>query len=400
MKVLIIGGVVPYHQKLMENDIECILLTSKEHSNIVNLNLNYSSIHVLDYELDSEEFINIAVSLHSQLNFDRVCAFHEQFQKSALIISSLIGTPFIPEETIELSLDKEKMRQVLRESGLDNTNSFKVENKNELYCCYKKFTGPVIIKPVDGTASESVYKINSYDEMVTISEKIFSKGRRSYIIEDFFHGDEYSIESFSERGNHKILAITEKIKYKNSFVEKAHIVPASLDKNSADQVVSFVKEVLTALKINDGPSHLEIILGPKGPMVVESHCRAGGDGIVRLLEDSLDIDVLDLVAKQSVGMSVIDSIPDKPTYKCFSAVWFYDDILSGVIDKVEGVESASTSEDIKAVQIMKKAGDVINHIESSYDRVACVFAVGSSRQSVEDTSKSALRKISFHCTEQ
>merc|ERR1712014_185362 len=56
-------------------------------------------------------------------------------------------------------------------------------------------------------------------------------------------------------------------------------VPVEADSEVALQLIPYVRGVLDALGIKNGPSHGEVMMTPDGPCLVEMNCRShGGDG--------------------------------------------------------------------------------------------------------------------------
>ena len=65
-------------------------------------------------------------------------------------------------------------------------------------------------------------------------------------------------------------------------------VPVPIDSPEAQIIVPYVRQVLDALGLKNGPSHGEVILTKDGPCLVEMNCRArGGDGNWRSLAKAL-----------------------------------------------------------------------------------------------------------------
>merc|ERR1740121_3018203 len=57
------------------------------------------------------------------------------------------------------------------------------------------------------------------------------------------------------------------------------MLPVEADSEIAQQLIPYVRGVLDALQIKNGPTHGEVMMTPTGPCLVEMNCRShGGEG--------------------------------------------------------------------------------------------------------------------------
>ena len=83
--------------------------------------------------------------------------------------------------------------------------------------------------------------------------------KKSVIIEEYINGNEYSAETISYKGTHKIIAITKKYTTdSHRFVENGHYQPSKLGKPVLKNINLLIKKALNSLDITDGISHTEI----------------------------------------------------------------------------------------------------------------------------------------------
>jgi hypothetical protein len=54
---------------------------------------------------------------------------------------------------------------------------------------------------------------------------------------------------------------------------------------------TFTRQFLDAVQLEEGPAHTEITLTSRGPRVIESHDRPGGDRINELVRVAYDVDL-------------------------------------------------------------------------------------------------------------
>jgi biotin carboxylase len=215
--------------------------------------------------------------------------------------------------------DKFMTRNLLKEIKLRSVECIKSKNAAEIWGFIEKYQ-KIVIKPLKGQGSAFVkvieYGINSKKD---VEDLLFESGYCTMIAEEFIKGNEYSVETISCDGEHKIIGITEKIligKGRNPLVEKGHIFPAPLNANHVNKISQYVKSFLYASKLKSGITHTEVILNEGEPVMVESQLRAGGDLIPRLIERTKGIDIYKLGLE--VSLDIREEFNNLPTYDYFT----------------------------------------------------------------------------------
>lgn len=165
--------------------------------------------------------------------------------------------------------------------GSVNSPRFLVVNDQE-DITVRTLNYPVIVKPVDRSGSRGINKIYSSENLsravdLAIEESISKKA----IIEEFIEGEEVSVESISWRGEHYILAITDKVTTgEPHFVELEHHQPTGKSKEIQNIIKELALTSLNSLNIEYGAGHTEIKIDKYGnAYVIEVGARMGGDFI-------------------------------------------------------------------------------------------------------------------------
>ena len=155
-----------------------------------------------------------------------------------------------------------------------NDNNFDIDQ-------IKKY--PVIIKPVRSTAKKGitvVYSVNEVEAALDYARSSVTNNDGVLIEEFLADGDEYSVESLSFNGKHRVIQITNKISSGPPHcIELEYHQGDVLNDDMYSKVVSAINELLTKLEITFGPCHTEIkIIGDK-IYLIELNARMGGGGI-------------------------------------------------------------------------------------------------------------------------
>ena len=177
---------------------------------------------------------------------------------------------------------------------------------------------PMIIKPVDSSASRGVKRINNKEGLMQqypISAKFSRTGE--VIVEAFIEGREFSVETFTQKNVTTVVAITEKVigdEKSGFFVEDCHIVPANIRSSEEDAIKKTVITALQKLGVNNSPTHTEVKINDEGVFIIEIGCRLGGDYITSdLVPLATGVDMLTNLIKVSLGESIDLNIKESKT---------------------------------------------------------------------------------------
>jgi len=196
-----------------------------------------------------------------------------------------MGIPCNSIETEKMTTNKYLMRSTLQAAGLDSPKFTLVTPSlgiDELTAAICDFAFPLIIKPIDSSASRGVIKVNSYDELKKSIEYSLKWSKdKTCILEEFVEGKEYSGESIAYQGEYKLLAITEKTTTGAPyFVEKAHRQPADLSHEMEKTIEETLFKAFKALNIEYGAIHPEFRITSDGRILfMEIATRMGGGHI-------------------------------------------------------------------------------------------------------------------------
>lgn len=164
---------------------------------------------------------------------------------------------------------------------------------------------PLIVKPVDRSGSRGITLIESRAELETAVERAMAESfSQKVIIEECINGKEVSVEMISWKGTHHFLALTEKVTTGPPyFVEVEQHEPAFVQDELHNKIISLTSTSLSALGVENGASHSELIITQQGELyVVEIGARMGGDNIgAYLVEMSTGYDFVKGVIDVAMG---------------------------------------------------------------------------------------------------
>ena len=207
------------------------------------------------------------------------------------------------EKTDLYARNKYYMRCAFRDAGLFVPRFCQVKSIKELENL--KFDYPVIVKPTDSWSSRAVSKVDKKEDLETAVDAAIKQSLCGYaIIESYIEGPEYSAESISYRGEHHLLAFTQKITSGSPhFVELAHVQPADIPADKQVEIKNKIFRALDALDIKNGASHSEFRIMNNGEICfMEIGARMAGGRIgTDLVPNSTGLDFVGMVVDIACG---------------------------------------------------------------------------------------------------
>lgn len=282
--------------------------------------------------------------------------------------------------------DKLVMRRRLAEAGASVVGAEPLVDRAGLAAFGQRYGYPVIVKPTDAAASLGVFLVDGPDHIDDVLARVarlratgsdrgcaglFTIG--DFLMEEYVTGPEFSVEAFSFGGRHVVVAITEKLVGDTHFAELGHTVPARVGPADEAAIVAATERFLDLMGLTDGPSHTEFRLGPRGPVVIESHNRIGGDRIDELVAAAYDVDLKSLAVGRPFGL--VEELPGRPRPARAASLRA---VLGapGRVTAVSGVDEVRAHPDTLLVDLSVQPGDTIPAVRDNHDRVGMVAVTG------------------------
>lgn len=350
-----------------------------------------------------QEWIDLAMAVHKFDPFTRIGSFGESDQYPYAAIAEALGLAAHSRQTVTLAHDKAAMRAWLREQGIDGAASARVKDLDELRAFVRQHGLPCIVKPVTNAGSAGVSKVTDESALERALERAGGSGTgpadAGVLVEEFFDGPQFSVEAFSESGEHEVVGITRKYSDPVSFVELGHVSPADVSGEQSRDIETYVKRILEAIGVANGPTHTEVVLTGKGPRLIETHVRMGGDKIPDLTLDATGVDIDDCALRQAFGEQVLPGIratlaaADRPTRA--SSIWFASIDTVGVLDAVIGTDKAAAVPGVTEVSVSAEPGARIGALDDSDARPAYVRARADTADAALTAAQEAVSHLEF-----
>lgn len=362
-------------------------------------------VGVVDYNPEamgikhSDEFFNIStidtpgiLEVAKSFNPDGILTLATDMpMRSIAAVTKELGLPGISVESAIKTTDKGEMILAFKNHRVSSPWFYIVQNQDEFVEISERITYPCIIKPVDNAGSRGVILVNSYsglNEAYTYSKQHARNG--SVIIEEYMTGNEVSVETMSVNGHVNVLAITDKMTTgAPHFVEMGHSQPSRLPQSTQNKIKNLAAEAIDAVGITNGPAHVEIMVTPEGPKMIELGARMGGDNITtHLVPLSTGIDMVKATIQVALGET-----PDlTPKFNKGSAIRYLK-VEPGILKEISGIGEAKKLPGVKEIILTKNVGDNVTPVRSSTDRTGYVIAQGDNAENAINICKEAIDQL-------
>ena len=165
-----------------------------------------------------------------------------------------------------------------------------IVNKIEDIEIFINKNGTSVLKPIYGTASKSVIKVDSFQENKAEVEKLMQDcSDQDLIIEEFVDGSEYALEgNLINSELNKIVIFDKPINYKEPYFEESiYIAPTEIPDKTQKEIIYLIGKACKELGLENGPVHVEFKIHNNEIFIIEINPRMIGGLCSRCLSFGL-----------------------------------------------------------------------------------------------------------------
>lgn len=307
-------------------------------------------------------------------------------------VSEMLGLPcYIDYKTAQDVSDKIRMKRVFKQIGVPTTEYVETDHLDEDAISHLRY--PLVVKPVDAYSSKGVRKVENlkqlkqyYSEAQTISR------RGGVIVEEFFPGDEISVDAFVINGKVKILAVTnsEKVKYADRFVIFRGRYPVAASDAVLNKIETIAQKIADGFHLKDSPLLIQLLNHNDEVSVLEFCARTGGNMKWLLIKYSCGVDVIKATIDITLGIE-----PDLDRKDTGHKIVVNDFLYChpGVFDHFEGFDEMVKQGLINEFHAVRIKGTEMRGVTSSSDRVAGMNIVADSIEEFNIKEKRILESV-------
>ena len=368
MKALIVAGGLPQItliNELKERGIETVLVDGSDRAIAREYADTFYQINIFDIEgvkeIAKKEQVDFAIT---------VCA--DQVLLVVAQIAEELGLPwYIDYATAKAVSDKNLMKKVFVENNIP-TSDYVVLDELDLDKT-KSLEYPLIVKPVDAYSSKGVKKVLNDEELKTAFEEAKNISRtKTAIVEEFFEGEEISVDLFIEDGVAKVLCISnsDKVKDKDHFAIFRGRCPVHASDELKEEITRVSQMIADAFGITNAPMLVQMLTDGERVTVLEFCARTGGAMKWLLIQHASGVDVIDAVIDLTLGKKPCINV-QPPESKYIVNDFIY--CRAGTYDHLEGFDEQLEKGNITDYRLLRPKGwKFSGMVTSSSDRLCGV----------------------------
>jgi hypothetical protein len=311
---------------------------------------------------------------------------------------------------VETCHNKLRMREVLRAAGLPSPwfRALPLSPLPEPELL--GITYPCVIKPLSLSASQGVMRVDGRDEFLAgmarlrhLFEQPDLRSQRESdftqaLVEEYLPGVEVAVEGIVLDGELKLLATFDKPDPLEGpfFEETIYVVPSRLPVELQGAIRRTAERAIRAIGLTQGPVHAEFRINERGVWPLEIAPRPIGGLCARSLEFQSPnhgylISLEELILRHTIG----EDISDWQREELASGVMMIPVPLSGILERVYGVEDAQRVRCVTEVEITARLYDKIAAWPEGSSYLGFIFAKAETAKEVEDALRSAHSWLQF-----
>jgi biotin carboxylase len=303
---------------------------------------------------------------HAIKPFDAVLCLIDIRLIEASKLAKRLGLRYLNEASATLLRDKYSVREQLKDKGIPQP-AFQLATSNaEVLQAIYAIGLPILLKPSDGYGSQNILTLQTQEDLDLAEDALahllplstdYGLGVRSndrLLIEQYMQGVFIGCDTFTMDGQHQLLGVNEKLMFAPpSFAIKGGCFTPN--QGQLQSLEKYVFSILDAVNFDWGAAHIEIMLTPEGPRLVEINPRLVGAKIARLIGLALNTSVHEALIDLHLGIRCLDEL--QPEAMQYAVTRWLVASQQGKLERI--VLPDGEDEGIRFVEMLASAGDKV-----------------------------------------
>lgn len=308
-------------------------------------------------------------------------------------VASALGLPGPSWETVQISTDKSRMKEVFLREGVNTAAYFKIYGREDLEQACERLRFPVIIKAVDQMGGRGIFRCDTKEALLASYPKTMAATGRDYcIVEEFLQGMMFGVEVMAEDGQIAFfLPSGDELNHRNPFFLMGHHVPCEEVQSYEDKIREQIGRVIHAYKVGSSPMNFDMMLLDGEIYVIEATVRAGATCLPEMVGIHFGNNYYEMLIRLCVGEKVSPYFrrPKEERVPCI--VKLLEAEQAGVVEEIlPGTPVGGSLVDL-SFNIQK--GDTVRLMENGRDRIGQVIVKGGSMSECRAFLKAVLERI-------
>jgi len=349
---------------------------------------------------DAEALTEFALDYHKTKPIDGVLVVGCDIPVSASLVAQALGTPSLSLTSAALTVDKLRMKQVMRAAGVSVPDFYQVESAEQVSDLLEQTKQRMVIKPNDNSGARGVLQLNEASECQGAYDEALRNAKKSgVLLEVFESGPQVSTEALVHKGKIYLTGFADRNyehldRYAPQILENGATLPTALSDEEKQQVVDMFSQGIRALGIDNGVAKGDMVFTSEGAKVIEIAGRiSGGKFASMIVPESSGVQLIHAALQVAVGQ-----VPDKERLRQKTnggVAVRYMFPKPGKLVAIEGLEEARQVAGLLELVLSYNVGDQIPPIRSHPDRGGWVVCAAENRETAVARAQEAISLVRF-----
>ncbi|WP_329070976.1 ATP-grasp domain-containing protein [Streptomyces sp. NBC_01429] len=297
--------------------------------------------------------------------------------------------PYVYPKKAFAGLDKAAFHAVVASCGITDYGWAASSDPDEVVAKAAGLRFPLVVKPVDGSGSKGVTRVNRPDDLPTaVAHARVHSASQTVIAEEFVQGRQLTIDLFLRDGRSMMTCVKEQ-ELAGGFVVR-RISTVHLSSAEHDHLETRAERLCRALGIVDGPANFDLVLGADGrARIIEANPRLSGDSIPRLHTAAYGVNVVGALVALALGEPFDGHLVRTRNEHAAVELIGSPLVTDGELVAWEGVAEARDVPGITDVVLYAKPGDLVRPHDQSGHKIGMFLAAGRSAAGVSSALETA-----------
>ncbi len=346
--------------------------------------------HAIDFSKTDQ-----VLALADRIRVDAVATFSCDASLHAVAeVVERFRLPGLTHAQVDLALNKYHMRKHCAANGIPVPIFAPTHSAEECLEACATAQYPCVVKPMDSSGSRGVTLVKTAAEVAPAYARAKANSHSAVLVESFMSGVESSVEGFVLASGAKIVTMSDKIRTPPPYLLDTDVIfPTKYEGELLTAIKDMALKIMNTSGVNPTPFHMEVMITPDGPRLVEVGLRGPGFKVFsHIIPRVSGVDVLALNIACAFGADA----DFEPRDVCASVIKFIPGI-DGVVTSIAGVDKARRVPGVEEVELYVKPGDKTRPLTSGSDRVGHIIVFAESRAAAVAAADeaAALVKLSY-----
>jgi hypothetical protein len=299
----------------------------------------FSELAIVDDSHDSTQLIDATHRLAIRWGpVDRIVSVHESLLLPIARASETLGLPGMSESTVLRTLDKSKLKEVLRAAALDTARDQVVMSALDARRFAAEVGFPLVLKPLTGSGGLLTCRVDTDQQLKRAVDRLKPVPGDAVLVEEHLSGEELCFDTVTINGAPQFYSVcvyrpTILEALDNPRVQWRCLMPRDISVGRYRDFILQGLAAVRALEVGNAMTHLEGFLVEGRVRFTDATLRPAGARIAPMLAFGYDIDPYRVWARVAV-----DGCFDGPWERKYAVgTVFLRGIGLGVVTRVDGV---------------------------------------------------------------